>query len=425
MQAMIKTTPIHDWHVANSASMAPFGGYNMPIWYSSIRDEHLNVLSKAGIFDTSHMSWITLTGKDSRKLLQYCFSRDLQRCRSQNSEPLQAGQLIYGVFLDINGHVLDDAILYQLSQNKYLIIVNTGMGNIIAAHLRTHINELEVEVSDLTDKLGKIDIQGPLSATILKNLLKDPKVVFNKFPYFTFKGNIEGESIGSPAVLLADNTPLFLSRSGYTGEFGFEILVDSNRLLKVWNRLLETGKTSGLLPCGLAARDSLRTGAVLPLSHQDIGPWPFINNPWIFALPFNAEQSDFTKKFIGDETLKTIQEPEYTYPFVGSDLRKINTEEAVVFNNQGKQIGKVLTCVTDMGIGFLNGRIYSINSPQKPKEFNPKGLCCGFVKVNTELEKNSDVKLKDKRRLITVRIVDDIRPDRTARKPLKEMLQKT
>lgn len=178
----------------------------------------------------------------------------------------------------------------------------------------------------------------------------------------------------------------------------------------------------GLTVCGLAARDSLRTGALLPLSHQDIGPWPFINNPWEFALPFNNEKTGFTKRFVGDEALEKKMD-EYTYPFAGFDLRKVSPgDSTVVMDSNGTPIGTVLTCVTDMGIDRVGEIIYSISSPESPKTFRPRGLCCGFVKVTKKLSSGDTLELKDGRRTIPVLIADDIRPDRTARRAIKEML---
>ncbi len=178
-----------------------------------------------------------------------------------------------------------------------------------------------------------------------------------------------------------------------------------------------------MIPCGLAARDSLRAGAVLPLSHQDIGAWPFINHPWPFALPYNADRMAFTKQFIGDNILAMRTDSEYTHAFVASDPRKVSTHDpAVVIDSRGEEIGVVLTCVADMAIGLHEGRIYSIASPDKPENFKPRGLSCGFVKVKRRLTAGEAVELKDNRRTIKVTIVDDIRPHRTARRPIEEMM---
>jgi aminomethyltransferase len=104
-------------------------------------------------------------------------------------------------------------------------------------------------------------------------------------------------------VELVDGTPVLISRTGYTGEFGFELFVSIDKLAALWSMVLEAGRDKGVLACGLAARDSLRAGAVLPLSHQDIGPWSFLHNPWPFALPYNDDNTTFSKDFIGGSSL--------------------------------------------------------------------------------------------------------------------------
>ena len=217
---------------------------------------------------------------------------------------------------------------------------------------------------------------------------------------------------------------MLLSRTGYTGEFGFEIYLQPSHAVAVWEMIMAAaGSEPDLMACGLAARDSLRGGAVLPLSHQDIGPWPFIHHPWEFALPFNADRSGFTKPFIGAEALLNSPSPQYTFAFVGNDLRKASiADPAVVLDAGGDEIGCVLTCVTDMGIGRHEGRIFSIASPDKPEGFKPRGLCCGFVKVKAPLSPDQVVEIRDKRRKLTVTIVEDIRPARTARRPIAEMV---
>ena len=183
---------------------------------------------------------------------------------------------------------------------------------------------------------------------------------------------------------------------------------------------MAAGANFGAIPCGLAARDSLRAGAVLPLSHQDIGDWPFCNHPWPFALPYRSGTDEFSKTFLGDAALQTDGAP-YTYPFIGENLRKV-TLPAEVHDAADRVIGDVLTCVTDMAIGWHDGRVFSISSPDVPEGFTGGGLCCGFVRVADPLPLDTPLTLKDKRRQIEVRIVADIRPDRTARQPIHTML---
>ncbi len=404
--------------------MAPFGGYEMPLWYASTKEEHLAVLTRAGLFDTSHMALVEARGPDARALLQDCFSRHLDKCLRFGTSPLAPGRSVYGVFLDPRGHVLDDALVSQVTPEQYLIVVNSGMGGSISEHLRSHAGEREAEILDHTDAVGKVDLQGPRAGLILWRLLADPESVLVDLPYFSFKGTfpLEGDSPG--AVRLRDGTPLLLSRSGYTGEFGFELFLPPDRLPAVWEELLEAGRDHGLLPCGLAARDSLRTGAVLPLSHQDIGDWPFLNTPWDFVLPWDESRQGFSKPFIGGQALQNLRQAPATHLFVGRDPRKVQMDEATrVETESGQVLGRVLTCTTDMGIGWHGDRIYSIASPNKPEGFKPRGLACGFVRVERPLSGEETVLLRDARRSIRVYPMNDIRPDRTARSSLSRMLR--
>lgn len=418
-----KTTPLHGWHIASGANMADFGGYEMPLWYSSVKNEHLAVLTSAGIFDTSHMAAVTVSGPDATNLLQQCFTNDLAACLGPKKKPLADGRCVYGAFLDTQGHVIDDAIVFQVSGDDYFIVVNAGMGAQIARHLTDHLAGRNALVTDLSDQVAKMDIQGPLAAKILAPLLKSPQAVFERFPYFSFKGHYAAGAASADAVQLIDGTPLLLSRTGYTGEFGFEIFIAPDRIDTLWKQILEAGTDAGLLPCGLAARDSLRAGAVLPLSHQDIGPWPFVNHPWPFALP-HAADGGFSKPFIGSDALLKATSAPHTLAFVGKDLRKVATtdEASGVYDSAGNRMGRILTCATDMGIGWAAGEIKSIASPDAPTDFKPRGLCCGFVQVDKALPVGETIELRDARRKIKVTITTDIRPDRTARKPIGNML---
>ena len=418
-----KKTRLHQWHVQQGANMAQFGQYEMPLWYrAGAKSEHLAPIIAAGLFDTSHMSSIIAEGADARALLQRCFSKDLEACIGKQQKPLTDGRAVYGVFLADSGNVIDDAIVFQLDHQTYLVVVNSGMGPEISAHLRGHCGD-DATVTDMTDGLGKLDVQGPASARILAQVLADPSSVFGGLPYFSFKGHFDPASSLAETARLTDGTPILLSRTGYTGEFGFEIFVQLEKFVSTWELILAAGQDHRLLPCGLAARDSLRAGAVLPLSHQDIGPWPFVNNPWEFALPYNTDRSGFTKQFIGGDALLDAQGAFYTYPFAGSDLRKVSAGDSTVVLDQNEQsIGTVLTCATDMAIGRDGGRIFSIASADKPAGFRPRGLCCGFVKVSGLLQPGTHVRLADSRRSIEVEIVTDIRPARTARMALSKFI---
>lgn len=422
----LKRTALYSWHVENGANMAPFGQYEMPLWYTDgVKAEHLAVIQSAGVFDTSHMACLTVSGAGARQLLQYCFSKDLDRCVGLKKTELVTGRCVYGMFLNSDGTVLDDAIVYQTGDEAYMIVVNAGMGADIASRLAEHNADYAAEIRDLTDQVGKMDIQGPAAARVMGKLLADADAVFEKMLYFSFKGGF-GDVPADQPVQLIDGTPLMLSRTGYTGEFGFEIFVAREHFTSVWQAVVEAGQEFSVLPCGLAARDSLRAGAVLPLSHQDIGPWPFAGNPWSFALAWNDDQSGFTKTFLGSEAIAAISEYEYTLPFAGYDPRKIAAGDTTfVTDLDGNRIGRILTCATDMAIGRVEGVIYSIASSiedGRPADFSPKGLSCGFVQIQQNLAPGTEVVLTDgKRKKIKVEIRADVRPGRTARKPMNEM----
>jgi aminomethyltransferase len=426
MSETAKTTALHDWHVGHGANMALFAGYEMPLWYpAGARAEHLAAIQAVGIFDTSHMTVLTVKGAGARTLLQHCFCRDLERCLGRRKGPLVDGRCTYGFFLNEKGHVVDDAIAYQIGPQDYMVVANAGMGARLAAHLDRHRTGIEADIRDLTGLVGKMDVQGPAAGLLIKRLIRNPDRFFDGLIYFSFKGGFPA-CTSSSTVEFRDGTPLLIARTGYTGEFGFELFMEQDAFPAMWEAALRAGEELGALPCGLAARDSLRVGAVLPLSHQDIGDWPFAANPWLFALPWTEDKTGFTKDFIGAEALRQLETAEHTVPFAGYDPRKIVVgPDTGVADLGGVPIGRVLTCATDMAIDRVGGRIVSIATPVskgRPENFRPRGLCCGFVLVDRALPPGEEVILTDGRRNLKVEIREDIRPDRTARRPIGDMV---
>jgi aminomethyltransferase len=402
--------------------MAEFGGYEMPLWYpSGTKSEHLAVISQAGLFDTSHMAVITVEGSGAFDLLQHSFTRDLRCCQGKSAESLTAGRSVYGLFLHSDGTVLDDAIIGRLGAERFMIVVNSGMGAGVCNHLK-ELSEGEVHLVDYTDELGKIDLQGPASAAVLQTLLRDPEQVLTDLIYFSFKGDIFPGA--ADQLELKDGTRVILSRTGYTGEFGFELFTPRDQAENLWNALLGAGASLGLLPCGLAARDSLRAGAMLPLSHQDIGNWLFGHTPWSFVLPWDADGQRWTKSFVGSQQL--LQgDRDYTYGFAGYDARKIQAGDASeVQDDDGRKIGRILTCTTDMAIGRVDDHIMSIATPSaagRPESFQARGLSCGFVRVDRPCRPGDRLWLVAGKRKLNVEVRTDIRPHRTARAPMARM----
>ncbi|AFM24173.1 aminomethyltransferase family protein [Desulfomonile tiedjei] len=418
-----RKTLLHAWHLARGAHMAEFAGWEMPLWYpTGAVAEHRAVVTAAGLFDTSHMDALTVAGGDAFDLLQECFTRDLRSCVGKGKLPLSEGACVYGAFLTEEGWVIDDAVVYRTGPEAFFIVVNAGMGPKITDHLQSRLRERKVTVSDVSRSIAKMDLQGPDSARILMRILESPENVLTNFQYFTFRGSYDESGFSGPKFRKTQ-APVLVSRTGYSGELGFELLVSPERLLDAWEEILEPGGDLPLIACGLAARDSLRTGAMLPLSHQDIGSWMFINHPWEFALPFNEDRSGFTKRFVGDCVLNARGSSDFTYAFAGFDPRKVSAgERSIVLDEAENEIGIVLTCVSDMAINRVNERIYSMASPGKPDGFKPLGLNCGFVKVRVRLPTGATIYLRDQRRTIKAQIIDEIRPDRTARRSINRML---
>jgi aminomethyltransferase len=407
VSALQKTT-LNSVHAALGATLVDFGGWEMPLWYKTgAVKEHLAVILAAGLFDVSHMAVVLAEGPGIRAFLNTALTRDIADLRLERAA--------YGIILNEQGHALDDTIIYPLAEDRFGLVVNAGMAARVIAHLKALPGGSAFTWRDLTGNCAKIDIQGPASYRILRPFIADADTVFAQFPYFSFQGDFD---FAQSRVRLTDGTPLMLSRTGYTGEFGFELFLPTAAVVSFWHRILAAGGGSGLIPCGLAARDSLRTGAVLPLSHQDIGPWPFINNPWPWALPLKDDGS-FSKTFVGSAALDPGT-ADHTLAFAGFDPRKVEQRAEVI--HRGEAIGTVLTCVADVAIGRPAGEnspIVSLADPARPAGWNPRGLVCGFVKVARRLDPGATVTLKDGRREITVQIVSDIRPLRSARKALK------
>ena len=244
--------------------------------------------------------------------------------------------------------------------------------------------------------------------------------MFDKLALFLVQGALRSRLEPGRRRALLDGTPILVSRSGYTGEVGFELFVE-RQTVKLWEALMAAGE--GVRPDavrsgrpGLAARG--RRAAALPSGHRPLDLHP---QPLALRAALHRRWPGFTKTFLGSAALDKAADAPYTLTFVGHDFRKVDTHDARVFLD-GKEIGTVLTCVSDMAIGRHEGRIYSIASPDKPAGLTIKGLSCGFIKVGSKLAPGTVVELRDAKRAIQVLIETDVRPDRTARKALKTFL---
>jgi glycine cleavage system T protein (aminomethyltransferase) len=268
VQETLRRTPLHDRHVALGARMVPFAGWDMPVQYEGVIQEHRAVREDAGAFDVSHMGEIEVEGPQARSLLQSLLSNDIDR--------LEPGGAQYTLLTNEQGGIVDDLIVYELDPFRYLLIVNAS--NRDADY--TWLKEREVrgsDVRDVSDEYGLIAVQGP-------NALE--KLGLPKAPAFTFA---EGEVAGVTCMV---------NRTGYTGEEGVELLAMADETDELWDAILARGVT----PAGLGARDSLRLEVCYPLHGNDIGPDTDAISAglgWVCAL-----DTDFT----GVERLREIKE---------------------------------------------------------------------------------------------------------------------
>jgi aminomethyltransferase len=238
VQETLRRTPLHDRHLALGARMVPFAGWEMPVQYGGVIQEHRAVREDAGAFDVSHMGEIEVEGPRARELLQSSLSNDLAR--------MEPGGAQYTLLTNEHGGVVDDLIAYELDRFRYLLIVNASNRETDYAWLR----ERELpgsDVRDVSDEYGLIAVQGPRA---LERLELGPASAF------TFA---EGEVAGITCMV---------NRTGYTGEEGVELLVMADEAGELWDAVLERG----VAPCGLGARDSLRLEVCYPLHGNDIGP---------------------------------------------------------------------------------------------------------------------------------------------------------
>jgi aminomethyltransferase len=240
----VKQTPLYAEHLKLGAKMIGFGGWNMPVFYSSILEEHQAVRQRVGIFDISHMGQIRVSGPSAEQWLNTLLTNNLKRLE------MREGQ--YTLLLNEQGGVIDDLIVYCRASNDYFLVVNAAKIEEDFAWMQSRLNG-EVAVSDLSDHFAGLAVQGPESAVLL-----------GRFGELPTRNQIRESRI--------QGIPVLLARTGYTGEDGFELFYPAAAAAVVWNHLLEVGAPLGVKPCGLGARDTLRMEVCYPLNGADLSP---------------------------------------------------------------------------------------------------------------------------------------------------------
>lgn len=241
-------TPLYDCHVQCKGKIVPFAGYLLPVQYETgVIKEHIAVRTRAGLFDVSHMGEVILKGKDALANVQMLVTNDCSK--------MYDGQVKYSPMCNETGGVVDDLLVYRINEEHYLIVINAANRQKDVDWMKQHLQG-ELDFEDVSDQMAQIALQGPKSLEILRKVASEADIPVK---YYTF---IEKGTVGG--------IPCLISRTGYTGEDGFELYCKPSEAATLWNLLLEQGEEFGLIPAGLGARDTLRLEAAMPLYGHEL-----------------------------------------------------------------------------------------------------------------------------------------------------------
>lgn len=310
----LKKTCLHDRHVALGAQMSPFGGFDMPIQYKGIIEEHNAVREACGVFDVSHMGEVFVTGPQAEKFVNYIFTNDVAG--------LPDGGILYGMMMNHAGGVVDDLLVYKRDDNNFLLVINASNIDKDVDWIKTQAASFDVVVENVSDEYGELAIQGPEAESVMENLLdiRCKDLVFYTFLETTYEGK-----------------PMIVSRTGYTGEDGFEVYADHATIVNIWDKLIASGKAA---PCGLGCRDTLRFEVGLPLYGDELAD---------DITPVEACLSMFVKldkpEFIGREVVARQKAEGAPRKLVGLEIldRAIARHGCEVLNDKDEVIGYVTT----------------------------------------------------------------------------------
>ncbi len=309
-----KKTCLYERHVALGALMSPFAGFDMPIQYEGIAEEHRAVRTACGVFDVSHMGEVAVSGPEATEFVNYIFTNDVSA--------MQPGQVLYGMMLNDNGGTVDDLLVYRRADDSYLLVINAANIDKDVAWITAHAAGRDAEVDDLSDKLAEIAVQGPDSERVLKEVLG---INASDLTFYTFKEE------------LLDGVHILVSRTGYTGEDGFEIYAPAEAITGMWDALIESGSVT---PCGLGCRDTLRFEVGLPLYGNELAD---------DISPVEASLSMFAKldkpQFIGRDTVARQKAEGPSRRIVGLELldRAIPRHGYEVLTPDGRLCGHITT----------------------------------------------------------------------------------
>lgn len=323
-------TALYDKHVSLGAKIVPFAGFDMPVQYSGVTEEHFAVREKVGIFDVSHMGQFFVEGPSARDLLQFV--------GTNNVDSLENGKAQYTCLPNGNGGIVDDLIVYKMADEKYFVVVNASNIEKDWNHISKHNEKFGAKLTNASDEMSLIAIQGPKATETLQKLTETN---LSEIPYYHFT---EGKIAGFDDVII--------SNTGYTGSGGFEIYFKNENAVKIWEAITEAGKEFGLIPCGLASRDTLRLEKGFCLYGNDIDD---STSPLEAGLGWITK---FEKDFVDKELLAKQKEEGITRKLVGFEMQEkaIPRHDYLVVDAEGNEIGKVtsgtMSPMKKIGIGL-------------------------------------------------------------------------
>ena len=330
-QPVLKRTPLYETHVALDGRLVEFVGWEMQVLYTSIVKEHLAVRDAAGLFDISHMGEFLFEGPDAKKFLNKLLTNDLSQ--------LEPGQGQYSLLCQDNGGVIDDLYAYRLGETRYLLVVNASRVEVdwmwIRAQHNTRYKSLELEMTDASGDHAALALQGPKSASILDNLF--PAAVA-----------LEKNRI---AELKFGDAPIWISRTGYTGEDGFELITINDQAVALWEKLTALGQALGLVPAGLGARDTLRTEAGYSLYGHEL-----TSDTTPIEAGLGWAVADHKIGFVGKETCVAQKQDGVSRKCIGFRMTGKSApprEQYLIFagDDSGREIGEVTSGTQSPSLG--------------------------------------------------------------------------
>ena len=342
MSLELKKTALHAKHVQLGARMVPFAGFEMPVRYGSLTDEHMAVRNSVGLFDVSHMGEFFISGPKSLDLIQRICSNDASR--------MKIGQAQYTCMPNYQGGIVDDLVMYRLEEEAYMIVANASNMEKDWNWIEQHNQSFGAEIRDHSDEISLLAVQGPKAAALLQDLTS---INLSEIPYYTF---VRGEMAGVSDVMI--------SATGYTGSGGFELYVNNEFAGDLWDAILREKDRVEVLPAGLGARDTLRLEMGFCLYGHDIDE---TTSPLEAGLGWITK---FNHDFINREQLLTEKEAELQKKLVGFELmdRGIPREGYELLNNEGELIGRVTSgtmspCLEKgIGMGYINAPYFKLGT---------------------------------------------------------------